>query len=410
MAIIRNAANTLMKGRVGQTTYYISKGQQVARQSRNDSNYGESARRTELQQNRRVLWANLVQFYKISARWMPKAFETKGVGQTDYNKFMAVNVPTARIPLTKNQAEAGACVVDRFVVSQGSLPSIEVTALVSGWKTNLLIGDLTIGAETTVADLTNALVDNNANIRVGMQLSFASYQQSVDPLGTPRVNCRLYEVTLSPGDTSLVSEHIPLLGLSSVDGCIGTSADVPLGGFAWILSELQNGTLRVSTQLLTINNATLISQYTTAGQLQAAAESYGIDTEVILNPSATVEQSQEPDTPYIQYIMVGQTRYNPGDIMGSAGVLHDTNVEFHLSQPIASEIKFPAAYLYNSSVTPIVNGTVVSASGNIVTVSFSEVSAETNTRVSYFELQTDTLRLEIWVSEQQSGGGSGDMG
>lgn len=410
MAIIRNAANTLMKGRVGQTTYYISKGQQVARQSRNDSNYGESARRTELQQNRRVLWANLVQFYKISARWMPKAFETKGVGQTDYNKFMAVNVPTARIPLTKNQAEAGACVVDSFVVSQGSLPSIEVTTLTNSWKTNLLIGDLVIGESTTVADLTNALVNNNANIREGMQLSFASYQQSVDPLGTPRVNCRLYEVTLLAGDTSLVSEHIPLLGLSSVDGCIGTSENVPLGSFAWILSELQNGTLRVSTQLLTVNNAQLIAQYVSSAQLKAAAESYGIDTEVILNPSNTVQQSQEPGTLYIEYIVVGEQTYYPGNVFGNASPLHENNVEFHLSDAIADTVASARLVTYKGSTMSVVDGNIQSRQGDVITVFFPGILEQSNAVVTLMALNlSNDVSLEINLTESE-GGGSGDMG
>lgn len=367
MAIIRNAANTLKKGRVGQTTYYISKGQQVARQSRNDSNYGETARRTELQQNRRVLWANLVQFYKISARWMPKAFESKRPGQTDYNKFMAVNVPSARIPLTKSQAEAGACVVDGFLVSQGSLPSIEVTKVGNAWITNLMIGSLNITATTTVTNLTEALIANNANIREGMQLSFASYQQMVDPLGTPRVNCRLYEVTLSLNDSSKLRDHIPALGSSSVDNAIGTSEDVPTGGFAWILSELQNGTLRTSTQLLTVNNSVLIAQMTTAAQLKAATDSYGVDSEVILNPSNTVAQQQEPTMFYIQYITVDNVNYAPGSYFGRADKAYNKDITITFNDSIEGLVDGiitakGTSQSYESA------GTIVSQSGNTAVV------------------------------------------
>ena len=338
MAIVRNAANTLKKGRVGETTYYISKGQQVARQSRNDSNYGESARRTILQQNRRVLWANLVQFYKISASWMPKAFESKKSGQTDYNKFMAVNVPSSRIALTRSQAEAGACVVDGYLVSQGSLPSIDVIEMVGQWKTNLLIGSLTIGDSTTVADLTEALLANNANCRAGMQLSFASYQQSVDPLGTPRVNCRLYELTLSTTDTSTVFEHIPAMGCTSVDGAIGTSTDVPTGGFAWIMSELQNGVLRVSTQLLTTKNSAVIIQMSSAQQVDLAVKSYGVDSEVILNPATTVQQGAEPSVLYIEYIEAGGSRYYPGQNFGFASKIAGQTITVVFNQDITGKL------------------------------------------------------------------------
>lgn len=405
MAIIRNAANTLKKGRVGQTTYYISKGQQVARQSRNDSNYGETARRTELQQNRRVLWANLVQFYKISARWMPKAFESKRPGQTDYNKFMAVNVPSARIPLTKSQAEAGACVVDEFLVSQGSLPSIEVSKVGNAWKTNLMIGELTITATTTVTNLAQALISNNANVREGMQLSFASYQQMVDPLGTPRVNCRLYEVTLSLSDSSKLRDHIPALGCSSVDGAIGTSEDVPTGGFAWILSELQNGTLRTSTQLLTVNNSVLIAQMTTAAQLKAATESYGIDSEVILNPATTVAQQQEPTTYYIQYITVDGDNYAPGSYFGRADKAYAKDITVTFNDSIEGLVEGVmtvkgVAESYESS------GTVVSQTGNVAVIRGAFTNPDGNILTSIRIYLADQTQVSINFSTTNPG----DMG
>lgn len=404
MAIIRNAANTLMKGRVGQTTYYISKGQQVARQSRNDSNYGEAARRTELQQARRVLWANLVEFYKVSARWMPKAFETKGVGQTDYNKFMAVNVPTARIPLTKTQAEAGACVVDGFIVSQGSLPSIEVTQMTNSWKTNLLIGSLQIGPATTVGDVSEALINNNANCRAGMQLSFASYQQSVDPLGTPRVNCRLYEFTLNTSDNSFVRDHIPALGCSSVDGAIGTSEDVPTGGFAWILSELQSGALRVSTQLLTVNNSTLIAQYISSQQLNDAIASYGLDSEVILNPGNTVQQGAEPQQMYISYITVDGQRYNPGGYFGRASSLHSTPVVAWLSDTFGTLVTGMKAQLYNSGNYATVNGGTVYTGVDNVSTTFTAIQETTDSILTGITLTLSTGE-EVTISF-----GNGEMG
>lgn len=407
MAIIRNAANTLMKGRVGQTTYYISKGQQVARQSRNDSNYGETARRTDLQQKRRVLWANLVQFYKISARWMPKAFESKKAGQTDYNKFMAVNVPSARIPLTKAEAEAGACVVDGFLVSQGSLPSVEVSKVGTNWKSNLHIGDLTIGDSTTIAQLTEALLANNANIRENMQLSFVMYQQSIDPLGTPRVTCRCYELTLNTESSELVRDHIPAFGLTSVDGSIGTSSDVPTGAFAWILSELQGGALKVTTQLLISNNNIVLDSYVTERQLRLAAESYGIDTEVILNPDNTVQQSLEPLQPSILSIVVNGVTYPANSYYGPVHTLKANNMYINLSG--TDELSVSTAKIYKipqgSSTGTAVNGTIVSAAANPAIVSFSGLASDDASILSYVEVtMSDGTVLTIpFVLEDEGG-------
>lgn len=404
MAIIRNAANTLKKGRVGETTYYISKGQQVARQSRNDSNYGETARRTELQQNRRVLWANLVQFYKISARWMPKAFESRRPGQTDYNKFMAVNVPTARIPLTKAEAEASACVIDAFLVSQGSLPSVEVSAMVDSWKTNLFIGNLTIAATTTVADLTAALLANNANLNVGMQLSFVMYQQTIDPLGTPRANCRCYEMTLDLNSSDLVYDHIPALGCTTVDGAIGTSSDVPTGGFAWILSELYNGSLRVSTQLLVNNNASVIAQYNTTSRLRQAAESYGIDVEVILNPDTTVAQSLEPAARYIVSVTNDQ-EYTANSYIGSVSKFAVGQSFITLSNIGGLTVdRVRMLSSYNSYFT----ATVAGVEGNDILITFSNIPTQSEATVAAFEVTlSDATVLVIPFATSNS---SGDMG
>ena len=302
MAIIRNSANRIMRGRVGETTYYVSKGQQVARQAQNDSNYGETARRTDAQQSRRVLWSNLVQFYKISSRWMQKAFETKRLGQTDYNKFVQVNIGASRIALTKSESVAGACVVDRYVVSQGSLPSVSVVASGAQWYTNLLIGNLNIGAATTIGELTDALVANNANVRAGMQISFVSYMQSIDSIGTPRVSCRCYECTLVTGSALLVRDYLPEFCSTSVNGALGTSSSIAAGGFAYILSELVNGQLKVSTQQLIISDNTFIEQYSSAQQVEQAIQSYGINTEVILSPVDTIQQEPEPVPVYITAI------------------------------------------------------------------------------------------------------------
>lgn len=331
MGVVRNAANTKIRGRVGQTTYYVSGQQQIARQALNNSNYGETARRSEAQQNRRVLWANLVNFYKVSAGWMPKAFETKKPNQSDYNKFMQVNVGVGRVALTKAESQAGAVVADEFIVSQGSLPSIKIDKVGLSWRTNLAIGDLTIGTTTTNAQLTEALVANNAHVRAGMQLSFVSYQQSVDALGTPRLICRCYEITLDPNSSDLVRDFIPDFGSTSSEGYLGTSANVSVGGFVYILSELNNGVLRVSTQQLVANNGALLQQYTGAVQRQRAIDSYGVDSEVILSPTGTISQTAEQQPQYIQYVLIGSVRYNAGDYYGVASALKSKDITIYMS-------------------------------------------------------------------------------
>ncbi|MCQ2125759.1 MAG: hypothetical protein MJZ25_16415 [Fibrobacter sp.] len=331
MGIVRNPANTMRRGRVGETTYYISGGQQIARQALNGSNYGTSARRSQTQQSRRVLWSNLVNFYKVSSGWMPKAFESKKRSQSDYNKFMSVNIGTATVALTKAEAAAGACIAAGYIVSQGSLPSIEVTATASAWYTNLKLGSLTIDDNTTVQQFALALVNNNGHCRIGQQLSFVSYQQSVDALGTPRLICRCYEVTLSDMNEDPLRDYLPEFCSQNLLGCLGTSDYISIGGFAYILSEQANNGLLVSTQQLVLNNDALIAQYTTESQHELAIASYGVDAEVILSPVSTNAQSAEAQPMYIARIKIANTSYNSGDYYGPMSGATTKAVEISLS-------------------------------------------------------------------------------
>lgn len=286
MALIRNAANRVLNGRVGDTTYYTSLRRQVARQALNSSNYGESARRTPSQQSRRILWANLVNFYKLSRNWMPAAFESKGVGVTDYNRFMSVNLKASRIALTKSLALQGACVIDEFIVSQGSIPSVEIIKVGSTYKTNLALGQLVIGDTTTIAELTTALMAYNAQVQNGMQISFVSYQQSIQASGLPLAICSFYEITLDRFSTELVRDYLPVFCSQSVQQCLGTSDNISMGGFTYILSDRRDGQVRVSSQSLVTNNSSLISRYSSAQAISEAIASYGVDKEVLLAPGS----------------------------------------------------------------------------------------------------------------------------
>lgn len=365
MAIIRNAANMIRKGRVGETTYYVSGGQQIARQSRNDSNFGENARRSEAQQSRRVMWANLVNFYKVSQTWMPKAFESKKRNQSDYNKFMAVNINSSAIALTKEESAAGACVIAPYIVSQGSLPSIEIVTLTDQWRTNLALGTLSIDDSTTNAQLTAALEASNANVRAGMQLSFVSYQQSVDALGTPRAICRCYEITLSRTSSDLVRSYLPTFCSQSVEGYLGTNTNISVGGFAYILSELSAGGLKVSTQQLVSTNQLLIDQYSSSEHITEAVKSYGLDTEVILSPSGTNEQAPEEQPLYIQLAVLDGVTYMSGSYVGLFSELAGKSIQLNLSAPRNSNVTAIRLYApsggYSVATNIDKNGKVVTA-------------------------------------------------
>lgn len=351
MALVRNAANMIRRGRVGDATYYVQKGQMVVRQAKNDSNYGATARRSEAQQVRRVMWANLVNFYKASAAWMPKAFESRKTQQSDYNKFMQLNMATARVAFTKDEAAAGACVVDAFLVTQGSLPSVEINSTTNAWYTNLQLGDLAISADTTNAQLTQALLANNANVREGMQISFVSYQQSIDAMGIPRVICRLYEITLSSTSTDKVRDFLPDFCSQSVNQCLGTSANISTGAFAYIVSEKVNGKLRVSTQQLIAKNNDLLNQFSDPAHIREAMLSYGLDGEVILSPDGTNDQTAEAQPISISNVKIGDTTYRGGEYYGAASGVKGKSITVNfVNAPGVTPVNF---VIETTSGTPV---------------------------------------------------------
>lgn len=340
MGIIRNAANRKIKGRIGDTTYYVSMDRQIARQALNSSNYGESARRSPSQQGRRVMWANLVNFYRASKGWMPKAFESKSAKQTDYNRFMSANLPNARLALTKAMASVSACVADAFVVSQGSLRSIQISKLTNSWQTDINLGGLAISAETTIAQFSKALVDNNNWILAGDQLSFISYQQYVDAQNTPHIICTAYEVTLNVTSTDILRNYLPdFCSTTSETGNLGTNNNISLGGFAYILSRnVGGGALQVSTQQLITNNEILITQYSATSNVQAAIDSYGVDSDTFLDTGSTsVSRTEQPL--YLNYITNGTQRASAGEVFSpSFSDLDTTGLTIALSTEFDSEV------------------------------------------------------------------------
>lgn len=310
MGLIRNAANRKIIGRIGDTTYYVSNQRQIARQALNSSNFGETARRTEAQQRRRVKWSNLVNFYKLSKSWMHSAYESKTTKQSDYNRFMSVNINTSKVALTRTEAVQGACVVEPFIVSQGSLKPIEQTKSAGMITTDIKCTLGSITASTRVKDFAQDLVDNNQNIEFMMQLSFISYQQGITAAGVPYVTLGQYEVTLDPENAKPVTDYLPGFTLDIQGGGYLSAVALSKGAHTYVLSQRTSTGLKVSNQQLIDFNEELIAQYSTTEQLFKAINSYGLDTEVMLNPNTLSEEPVVPVEMGIEFVYRPGTNFN----------------------------------------------------------------------------------------------------
>lgn len=291
MAVIRNTSSARRVGRVGNTTYYVANGQQIARQSRNDSNYGIDASRSRAQQMRRVKWANLVNIYKACRTWMPKAFETKKTSQSDYNKFMSLNINTSSVCLTKTQAIQGCAVMASYTVSQGSLPPIRYSGEdVQGTNiiTSIRVGNIPI-AGSTVAEITSAILSNNPEFLDGDNIAIVLFKTSEPKAAMPYTSTSYAELTLDSKSTKTLSS-LPVGAWLDVKNSALAVKQSMFGldkyqCVAIIHTRKVGGSLMTSTQQAYPNITDYWDEYSTADQEEKAIASYGVNEDVPLDPS-----------------------------------------------------------------------------------------------------------------------------
>lgn len=339
MAIIQNIILRGAKKRLGGAVLYQQAGRTLARELAAEV----SNPRTDAQMTQRVKWANLVAFYRANKTWMRKAFEGKKSTQSDYNKFMSLNVAASNIYLTKQEAAVGSCVVGPYKITEGSLPSIEVYTGVDEWTTNLYVAaGFLFNTSTSVADFSQALLDNNAGLREGDQLSFIRItQHSNNQSGTPYILVRAYEVVLSRTNNELLSSYWPteLLEVSPFEDkkAIGILDNGNMGAFSIVLSRTIAGKTLVSTQWLTlVNMDTMLSSYTSAAQLNLAQASYGQQTDVFLDSNAAGYATAGGAELSLMYVKVGDRIVRANEFLGTFVSLENKRLELVFNKPLAA--------------------------------------------------------------------------
>lgn len=270
------------RGKVGDLVFARRLGQQTTRA------YNSSPKdaKTRSQVTQRVKMANVIAMYRALKNICNHSFEGLNVGQTSYSAFVKANLTGNKVSLTKEAASFGACVVAPYLISRGSLPSIQVEGTGADAVTNIAVGNLTISGTTTIGQFADALVANNAGIEYGDQLTYVSLVQQTDAnSGYPIVVAGIYEVTLNSASTDKVRDFIPEVGSSVKNGFLAHGALIGRGGFAWILSRKQTGSsLMVSTQRLVLTSPDVYDQFATADANTRAISSYGFTMEPILAP------------------------------------------------------------------------------------------------------------------------------
>ena len=296
MAVTRNNLSMKMNGKVGAYSFYTSTGgRQVARIANNSSNYGETAKRTVAMQTRRSRWGNLVSFYSANKDLMARAYERKGANLSDYNRFMQLNIPLATVSLVKDDFMRGMAILQEYVIADGSLPGIDVAEVQEdGCVFNLLTKIDGEFADKTIGQISVDLLDNNPQLQQGDQITFVSYTNAGATPSTIRIYRHLCEMTI---DTKSAVSFGSLKYANIIAGngnkvVIAGQGDV--FGQAIIHSRSVGGSLLVSRAKITLNSDTLVRQFSAPEAVKKAIDSYGVDSEKLLEPGSSEQPKPAP--------------------------------------------------------------------------------------------------------------------
>lgn len=321
------------KQKLGGVVFYQQSGRTLARELAPQV----SNPRTSSQMNQRTKLANVVEMYKANKFWMKGAFENKPAKESDYNAFVKANLSTSLVTQSKSEAAANACVVAPYVVTSGSILSIEHEVNGLMLISNIFLGDLVIDNNTTVGDFSTAVIAANNQLREGMQLSLIVNMQRVNEVtGIPYIVVRAYELIFDKNSQALLTDYFGS-GILGNDGDQGNQLRANLrtlgyGGACFILSETQAGKTAVSTQSLMMYGPNPIyTEYTAEGKATADAESYGENAEAFLDSYSANTTSGVVVGAQIESVKIGDDVIQPG------GTYHGS-----ISMGVASYANFSA--------------------------------------------------------------------
>ena len=271
-------------GKIGDVVLMRRNGQQVQRmyiqQVKNPNTVRQASQRT--------LISNVVSFYRSARTLLNHSMTGRKASRSSYNEFVAANLGRIKVYIPKGVADKQGCVVAPYQVSRGVLPAIEITGSGDDAVTNIALGQLTPGASTTIAEFTEAILENNASFSAGDQLSYVSFIQGQNvELGIPTMTCGYYEITLDVNSQELLSDYWPEQAYNVSSGFLAHGEHVANGGFVWIRSRKNaDGTLEVSPQYVIMNDTTMLSAYMGENARLTAIASYGASDDPFLVPGS----------------------------------------------------------------------------------------------------------------------------
>lgn len=283
-------------GKVGSLVFARRLGQQVTR----PYNGSPANPKTRAQMQRRIKWANIINMWRLMKPLLQMGFQNRKTTQSDYNKFVSLNVNQSEAYLLKDEARQGATLLAPYIITSGTLG---VRSMRSAAITDVAVGDINL-ASATIGQLSTAVIANNQGFQIGDQVTvFALGQGLVD--GIPQVLPYAYKFVLVAQ-----SEDTPALDGIEIYGSVAPAID---GGFlafefsgveydsyagAVVQSRiLADGGLAVSDSRLAVDyevDGVQQSRNPFAASQSEALSSYGYNADAFLSPASAGELVQVP--------------------------------------------------------------------------------------------------------------------
>lgn len=319
-----------MKGNAGQLSFRQQDGMTiVSGRIYNNKSAGDGA--SYAQRLQRIKMAGAVNLFKAILAFEKKAWEGKPARVSDYNMFMSKNLNAANVYFTKEEANLGACVPMRCVVSTGSLSSINMVWITPAITTGLAVGEYELTAESTIGELAAAIIANNSGYMVNDKITFGLLRKAymnVGSLTIPQVQVEYIEFNLDITSTDLVADVLKSahakFDIASAAVVIN-NADGTTSGFgdAAIIVHTRetSGRLLCSTQMMVLQGSQGSNEpYSTDEAKEAAAQSYGYQPAVLIQPGMSSDGGVTPPEPAPVKRTIGVTINAPQEVNPSVNV------------------------------------------------------------------------------------------
>lgn len=318
-----------MKGNAGQLSFRQQGGMTiVSGRIYNNKSAGEGA--SYAQREQRIRLAGLVNLYKALAAFEKKAWEGKPARVSDYNMFVKKNLSAANVYFTKEQASMGACYPMRCLVAQGSMSPITLSWITEDIVSDLSVGEFVVESQATVGDLSTAIIDNNYGYWEGDKITFGLCRivwLQVGETRFPSVQTEYIELDLNKASEALIGDVCSSAhaSFSNANGKLTVTAQ----GDACVIVHTRelDSKLLCSTQMMVLNTRQGATQpYSTDEAKEAAAESYGYQWKVLIQPENVAGGGDTPTPTPTERTLTFRID-TQGGVTGYSAVIHKDNAQ-----------------------------------------------------------------------------------